>query len=61
MIKISQEELQFSIWYLKQRSYVASDDKSNLTITVQGMEHLEQNLPSPDAVLSMVRLESPAA
>jgi curved DNA-binding protein len=61
MIKISQEELQFSIWYLKQRSYVASDDKSNLTITVQGMEHLEQNLPSPDAILSMVRLESPAA
>ena len=55
MIQISQEELQFSVWYLKQRGYIISDDKSNLTITVQGMEHLEQNLPPADAVLGMVK------
>lgn len=61
MMQITHEELQFSIWYLKQRGYVASDDKSNVTITVQGMEHLEQNLPSADGILALVKATSPAA
>lgn len=46
IVEISPEDLSFAVWYLKQRGFVVSDDKSSLQITIAGMEHLEQNLPS---------------
>ena len=40
MLNADMEELFFVLWYAKQRGWVASDDKSNLLITVQGMDYL---------------------
>ncbi|MCX6623218.1 MAG: J domain-containing protein [Acidobacteria bacterium] len=49
------DELNFTIWYLKQRNLVLSDDKSALQVTVDGMDFLEKNRPSPDVVMALVR------
>ncbi len=51
MIAARPEELFLSVWYLKQRGYVANDDKSNLLITVEGMDMLEANIPDPADIL----------
>jgi curved DNA-binding protein CbpA len=51
MLEVSSEELYFALWYLKQRGFVFSDDKSNLQITVDGMDYLENNKPLPESVL----------
>jgi len=37
------EHLEFSIWYLIQRKFVTRDDQSGLTITVDGVDFIEQN------------------
>lgn len=58
MIQATPEELTFVLWYLKQRGLVSSDDKSNLQITVEGMDLLESLRPSPEAVLPFI---NPAA
>ena len=50
------EELTFALWYLKQRNLAASDDKSSLQITVEGMDYLENNRPSPDVVMPFIKL-----
>ncbi len=55
MLEISSEELYFALWYLKQRSFVLSDDKSNLQITVDGMDFLENNKPLPEMVLPFIK------
>ena len=36
------EHLEFTIWFLLQKKFVSRDDHSNLIITVEGAEHLEQ-------------------
>ena len=51
MLNASAEELTFALWYLKQRNLVAADDKSALHITVDGMDLLERNQPSPEVVM----------
>jgi hypothetical protein len=40
---------------LKQRSLVTSDDKSNLLITVEGMDYLETNPPTPETIMPLVK------
>ena len=55
MMTVSQEEMNFTLWYLKQRGLVKADDTSSLLITVEGMDYLEQNLPSIDAVLPFLK------
>ena len=55
MMTATSEQVQFTIWYLKQRGYVASDDKSNLQITIQGIDHLEKSLPEPGTVLGLLK------
>jgi len=37
------EHLDFTIWYLVQRKYVTRDDHAALTITVDGVDFVEQN------------------
>jgi curved DNA-binding protein CbpA len=37
------EHLEFTIWYLLQKSFVILDDKSRLTLTVEGAEYLENS------------------
>jgi len=58
MLAASLDELFFVLWYLKQRGWVASDDNSNILITVQGMDYLEGNQPT--AALVMPHIKSSA-
>jgi hypothetical protein len=55
MLDSTSEELIFCLWYLKQKGYVASDDKSSLQITVAGMDYLEKNPPQPEVVIGRIR------
>jgi curved DNA-binding protein CbpA len=48
-------ELSSALWYLKQRGLAASDDKSSLQITVDGMDFLESKRPSPEAVMPFIK------
>ncbi|MCU1339879.1 MAG: heat shock protein DnaJ domain protein [Bryobacterales bacterium] len=64
VLETTAEGLNFALWYLKQRNLVTSDDKSNLLITVEGMDYLEMNPPTPEVVMPLIRavgLASPAS
>ena len=58
MLNAELDELFFVLWYAKQRGWVSSDDKSNLLITVQGMDYLDSNRPSAAQVLPHIKPES---
>jgi DnaJ domain len=58
MLHVTGEALNFALWYLKKRSLVIYDDKSAMEITVDGMDFLEQNRPSPEAVMPFIRPDS---
>lgn len=45
MMYIPREHLQFTIWYLKAKRFIAQDDRSSLMITAEGIDFLETNLP----------------
>ena len=51
MLNANLDQLFFVLWYVKQRGWVSSDDKSNLLITVQGTDYLDSNRPSAAQVL----------
>ena len=55
ILECTSEGLNFALWYLKQRNMVASDDKSNLQITVEGMDYLETNPPTPETVMPLIK------
>jgi len=46
---------------LKQRGLAASDDKSSLQITVDGMDFLESKQPSPESVMAFIKETAIAA
>lgn len=48
-------ELASALWYLKQRGLAASDDKSSLQITVDGMDFLESKRPSAEDVMPLIK------
>jgi curved DNA-binding protein len=52
------DQMVFVLWYLKQRGFVASDDKSSLQITVEGMEYLESSRPSSESVMPWIKPSS---
>jgi curved DNA-binding protein CbpA len=60
MLETTNEQLSLTLWYLKSRSLVAGDDKSNLLITVEGIDFLEANQPTPEAVMPFIKLASRA-
>src|SRR5580704_15544303 len=55
MLNAGFDELFFVLWYAKQCGWVSSDDKSNLLITVEGMDYLENNRPSAAQVLPHIK------
>jgi hypothetical protein len=55
IIEATGTELSSALWYLKQRGLAASDDKSSLQITVDGMDFLETNKPAPEDVMVFVK------
>ncbi len=50
MIEAGEEQLNFALWYLKQRGWVTTDDKSSLQISADGMDYLEASRPTLDLV-----------
>jgi curved DNA-binding protein CbpA len=58
ILDASVEAMNFSLWYLKQRGFVGSDDKSSLQITVAGMDFLENNRPKPEDVMPFIKLSA---
>ena len=40
------EHLEFSLWYLVQKKFLSRTDNSNLTITADGVDYVEQNSQS---------------
>jgi len=55
IIEASEVELSSALWYLKQRGLAASDDKSSLQITVDGMDFLESNKPAAEDVMAFIK------
>jgi hypothetical protein len=51
----SSQEINFALWYLKQRELVVADDKSSLSITTNGMDYLVQHVPDPKMVMQLIR------
>src|SRR6266481_3659036 len=51
---IPREHLQFTIWYLKSKRYVAQDDRSSLMITAEGIDFLETHLPEHKTMHKML-------
>lgn len=58
MLYVGGESLNFALWYLKKRSLVVYDDKSAMEITVDGMDFLEQNRPTPEQVMGFIKREA---
>jgi curved DNA-binding protein CbpA len=55
MLQVSADELNFALWYIKQRGFAVNDDKSSMAITVDGMDYLEKNQPRPEAVMKFIK------
>ncbi|MFN7922902.1 MAG: J domain-containing protein [Bryobacteraceae bacterium] len=55
MMCLPREHLTFTVWYLKQRRLISSDDKSSLMITVEGMDILEAAIPKEDVVRKLLK------
>jgi hypothetical protein len=58
MVEATAVELTAALWYLKQRALVSSDDKSNLHITVEGMDFLVSTRPVPGDVMPFIKTAS---
>jgi curved DNA-binding protein CbpA len=61
IVEATAAELSSALWYLKQRGLAASDDKSSLAITVDGMDFLESKQPAPEAVMPFIKEDAIAA
>jgi curved DNA-binding protein len=55
IVEATAAELSSALWYLKQRGLAASDDKSSLHITVDGMDFLESKRPLPEDVMAFIK------
>jgi curved DNA-binding protein CbpA len=58
IVDATSAELSSAMWYLKQRGFVASDDKSSLQITVDGMDFLDSRKPTAEEVMPFIRQAS---
>jgi curved DNA-binding protein CbpA len=55
IVEATAAEMSSALWYLKQRGLAASDDKSSLQITVDGMDFLERNPPPMESVMPFIK------
>jgi curved DNA-binding protein CbpA len=49
------EHLLFATWFLREKQYIRLDDRSNLLITAEGVDHVENNLPSNRVVYRLLK------
>jgi len=55
MVEATAVELSSALWYLKQRGLAASDDKSSLAITADGMDFLVSQKPLLEVVMAFIK------
>jgi curved DNA-binding protein CbpA len=55
MVEATAVELSSALWYLKQRGWAASDDKSSLAITADGMDFLVNQKPLLQDVMAFIK------
>ncbi len=55
MVEATAIELSSALWYLKQKGLAASDDKSSLQITVEGMDFLVSKKPLAEDVMPFIK------
>lgn len=60
-VHANEVELNFALWYLKQKGLAGQDDKSSLLITVEGIDYLETNRPSAGEVMPFIKAAALAA
>jgi len=60
MVEATAVELSAALWYMKQRTLVSSDDKSNMQITADGMDFLVSTRPVPKDVMAFIKPASVA-
>jgi hypothetical protein len=58
MLVANNDQMNFAVWYLKQRGLIVADDKSSLQITVEGIGYLENNQPAPEVVMPFIQAEA---
>ncbi|MFN9296690.1 MAG: J domain-containing protein [Acidobacteriota bacterium] len=61
MVRMTEEQIQLCLWYLKTLGHISVDDKSKMQITAAGMDYLEENLPDPKRIWPVLRTEEKAA
>lgn len=59
MLGWTPDELELTLWYLKQRELVTADDKSNLLVTANGMDYMEKHTPTLEAVMKYMKPKAP--
>ena len=55
MMWFPREHLMFTIWYLKEKSYIHQDDRSNFMISAEGADYVEENLPANNTLYKLLK------
>jgi hypothetical protein len=58
ILDATSDEVSSTLWYLKQRGLVRSDDKSSLHITVEGIDFIDNKKPSPDEIMRFIKSDA---
>ena len=61
MLVASVDELNFTLWFLKQKGLAVTDDKSSIQITAKGMDWVEATRPTAELVMPLIRVQAPAS
>ena len=61
LVGCPREHIEFALWYLAQRKYIDRSDGSQISITVDGVDHLESNAPVRQHVPRLTAAASRAA
>ena len=59
IVRMSEEEIQLALWYLKTLGWVIVDDKSKMQITAIGVDYLQTHVPDPSAVWPHLKMDAP--
>ena len=55
MMFIPREHLTFTLWYLKSKRFVSTDERSSINITAEGIDYLEVNLPTQKTIHKLLQ------
>jgi curved DNA-binding protein CbpA len=61
LVGCPREHIEFALWYLAQRKYIDRSDGSQISITADGVDHLESNAPVRQRVPRLTGATSRAA